>query len=251
MARRKKPTICISISETGHVRRMDRSDAGKIKRKAIRKARSARLAAMPEVDAYSPIIDRAEARNARMKAERIRTKVVTIALKDPMVDGTGPTALTKGKHRKTSFEVMHDRGEITGPMYEAAQEIERVYMAICGAVMCRGMPLAPTSKGEPVPMAEKIAWAHAKRFKPWADRLSARKNGGGPPALEIVIDVVVDGRVVTDIDTEHRWRRGYAKHLTRRSLLEYAEMAGWAKKGEVLEFDRTSPQFVRRYEMAA
>ena len=136
-------------------------------------------------------------------------------------------------------------------MYEAAQEIERVYMVICGAVMCRGMPLAPTSKGEPVPMAEKIAWAHAKRFKPWADRLSARKNGGGPPALEIVIDVVADGRVVTDIDTEHRWRRGYAKHLTRRSLLEYAEMAVWAKKGEVLELDRTSPQFVRRYEMAA
>lgn len=148
-----------------------------------------------------------------------------------------PTPLTRLRHRKTSFARMCDKREVTGEMLEAAQEIDMVYMAITGALFGRSMPLEPRSPGAKATMSDRIAEAHTRRFKPWADALSKRRNHGAPPSLELVIDVVVDGRSLSDIDAERGWRNGFGKYLVRRALLEYAVVARWAPMNALDNFD--------------
>lgn len=240
----RQPAVRIDVGKDGRQRRIDLAKQRQ-KRDAAASTRDQRHAEAPPIEVYSPIVARLEAKQQRDKEDRSRARALRVALRDPQVDGTGPTALTKGRHRKTSFEVMCEKQEITGAMFEAAQEIDRVYHAICGALICRGASSEPGGRAAATPIAERFAWAHAKRYKPWALVLSARRNSGGPPALEVVIDVVVDGRGLRQIETDRRWKHGYAKYLVRRALLEYAEMAGWVR-GEVALFDTHHPAFAVR-----
>lgn len=148
-------------------------------------------------------------------------------------DNSGPTALTKAHQVKSSFARLCDNREIDGAMYQAASEIDRVYMALCGGLMAGSSSAEPKSRSMAAAMPESVATAHAKRYLPWAVEMARRRNGGGPPAVEIVIDVVVDMRSLDTIDRERRWRNGTAKRVLRLALLEYAVMAGWVPSSEL------------------
>lgn len=148
------------------------------------------------------------------------------------------TSLTLARHTKPTFVRMCEakapnRPEISGVMLQAAQEIDRIYMALTGALMAGSCSTEPRSRAIAPSIPESVATAHAKRYKPWADRLSAKRKRGGYPALEIVIDLVVDMRSASVIDCERGWRHGTAKTILRAALMEYAVMAGWAAAKEL------------------
>lgn len=148
------------------------------------------------------------------------------------------TSLTLARHVKPTFARMCEakppkRPEISGVMLQAAQEIDRVYMALTGFLVAGSCSIEPRSRATAPSMPESIATAHAKRYRPWANRLSDKRKRGGYPALEVVIDLVVDMRSASTIDAERGWRHGTAKTVLRRALMEYAVMAGWAPSKEL------------------
>lgn len=174
------------------------------------------------------------ARKARAKAARKREGAIRRAYRLRIGKGDQTaTVQTTARHSKTSFARMVDRKEITGPMMQAAQEIDRVYMGLTGMLVMGGSAMEPRSKGQAAAMPEAVATAHAKRYLPWARLMADWRKRGGPPALEIIIDVVVDGRPLTCIDRERQWRNGTAKHVVRLALLKYAVLAQWAPSADM------------------
>ncbi|QZN99780.1 hypothetical protein [Chenggangzhangella methanolivorans] len=148
------------------------------------------------------------------------------------------TPHTRRQHRKTSFERLCDERAVTGDMAQAAQEIERVYLAICGAVVIGGLGLERGGGGGSAgPISDGVAMAHASRYKPWADEMARMRKGGDWPFLEIVIDVVVDGRTFRDVETEKRMRNGAARHALCWALLKYGVMARWCDVSVLREYE--------------
>lgn len=214
---------------------------------AIRgEARSAQIAAnsMPATISISAA-RRARAKDARKRAnasmreyrKATRETSVEVSSDDPERCKVPPTPLTKKRHRVGSLARMFERKEITRDMLQAADEIDAVYLALTKGLMAKGMQMEPRSPGGKVEMSDKLADAWSRRYRPWADVLSKRKKNGGPPWLEVVIDVLVDGRSVSEVDDDRGWRHGFAKYIVRRSLLEYAALAGWAPKDAAMRFD--------------
>lgn len=206
------------------------------------------IAANSSPEAIAAAADRRIAVRAWKKRNNASLRAYRKGIMDTLVETAKrvpPTPLTRLRHRKCSFARMCDRKEITGEMMQAAQEIDLVYMAISGALFGKSMPIEPRSPGNRGTMSDKVADAHINRFKPWADELSRRKKHGGPPCLEIVIDVVVDSRSLSDIDAERGWRNGFANYIVRRSLLEYAVKAKWAPPEALDRFDRLMGLSVR------
>lgn len=161
--------------------------------------------------------------------------------------GVSPTQQTVRKHRKSSFAKMCDDREIDGLMLQAADEIGEVYDAItCGLTAKSPSNLDRVDGSRQRDMVSAIAFAHKARYKPWADELSRRAKRGGPPALETVFDIVIDGWNTSTVDHSRRWRHGFSKYLVQRALLEYAVMAGWAPMSDLTGFDRAHGSFARR-----
>lgn len=185
-------------------------------------------------EAMAVIISVSEQRKARAKTARRLEGAVKRAYRKRIGKGVATiTEQTASRHTKTSFARMVDRKEITGPMMQAAQEIDRVYMGLTGMLVMGGSAMEPRSKGQAAAMPEAVATAHAKRYLPWARLMADWRKRGGPPALEIIIDVVVDGRPLTCIDRERQWRNGTAKHVVRLALLKYAVLAQWAPSADM------------------
>lgn len=173
-------------------------------------------------------------RKLRAKAARKRDGAIKRAYRMRIGKGDQTaTVQTSARHSKTSFTRMIERREVTGAMLQAAQEIDRVYMGLTGMLVMGGSAMEPRSRGQATAMPEAVATAHAKRYKPWADMMSAWRKQGGPAALEIVIDVVVDGRSLSCIDRERHWRNGTAKAVVRMALLKYAVLAHWAPSSDM------------------
>ncbi len=188
--------------------------------------------------------DRSARRAASAKVDADRAKAIKKLLRPVRGDDSGPTPLTRIKHQPSSFERMLSSREITGEMLQAAQEIEAVYAALCGQLMVRGFRVERGSRGEAAPMAERVAFAHAKRFKPWADALSRRKVLHGDPTLACIVAVLVDRDSCTNCDRRHRMASGKSKYLVRRGLLEYAVVAGWARADLLAKLDNEHSKFV-------
>lgn len=148
-----------------------------------------------------------------------------------------PTPELVRQHRKSSFARLCDAGKVTGEMMQAAQEIEAVYMALTRGLLARAQTYERTDPSARKDMPLAIALAFRDRYKPWADLLSARKKRGGPPALEIVTEIVIHQGWLREEDQARGWRRDTAKRILLRALLEYAVMAGWASAGELVRFD--------------
>ncbi|MCP4385927.1 MAG: hypothetical protein GY798_31710 [Hyphomicrobiales bacterium] len=168
------------------------------------------------------------------RARRARRVTLAAAGAGP---STGPTRQTQAKFIKPSFARWIDQGAVTGVMLQAATEIESVYFAKTSGLKIRPPQWERVSGGAAAPLAERIAIANRDRYGPWAHRLSQRFKRGGPPALETTVDIVIDQAIAAAIDAARRWRKGTAKVVTRRALLEYAVMAGWAPYADLDRFD--------------
>ncbi|RXF72108.1 hypothetical protein [Hansschlegelia zhihuaiae] len=148
------------------------------------------------------------------------------------------TPHTRRQHRKTSFERLCDERVVTGEMAQAALEIERVYLAVCGAVVVRAQAIEPRGgRGGTGPMSDEVAMAHASRYRPWADEMARLRKAGDWPMLEIVIDVVVDGRTLRDVEIDKGMRNGSARHALCWALLKYAVMARWADAALLVQYE--------------
>ena len=69
--------------------------------------------------------------------------------------------------------------------------------------------------------------AYRDRYRPWAERLAASRAQNGPPILQTVIDIVIDGRTATDLDRAHHHRRGTCVRWLVYGLDLYGQIAGW------------------------
>ncbi len=128
--------------------------------------------------------------------------------------------------RRCSLKALHEAGSLALEHLSAAAEIERVFVALTAGLFARPRQEAIRG-GRPRDMTEAAAIAYGDRFRPWAATLSERHKAGGPPILEVVIDCVVDGLSLREIDSARRWRHGRAAAYVVEGLELYATMAGW------------------------
>jgi hypothetical protein len=88
--------------------------------------------------------------------------------------------------------MLQGKGKLNEDQVRAAREIAWVHQAITRAGRARVSRLSqidPPTGWQEIPLPERAALIHAKRFRPWAERL--RKSA--PVTLEIVLQVVVLG----------------------------------------------------------
>lgn len=99
--------------------------------------------------------------------------------------------------------MLHGKGKLDEDQLRAAREIAWVYDAITRAGRVRVSRLSqidPPRGWQEMPLPERAALIHAKRFVPWAERLRARD----PVALDIVLRVVVLGAAIYPVARKHR-----------------------------------------------
>jgi hypothetical protein len=99
--------------------------------------------------------------------------------------------------------MLHGKGKLNEDQVRAAREIAWVHQAITRAGRARVSRLSqidPPAGWHEVPLPERAALIHAKRFRPWAEGL--RKTA--PATLEIVLQVVVLGISVYSVARTRR-----------------------------------------------
>jgi hypothetical protein len=140
------------------------------------------------------------------------------------------TPQTRRNFRKSSFARLCDRGEITGDMMRAAQEIEAVYMSLTAGLWTHPPALELVSGSHEHSMPLKLAWAYKKRWQPWA-RATGQDVG-------LVVDILIDQRWLYDVARLHATRPSTVRHRFCRSLLKYAIVARWCPLSELSDYDR-------------
>ena len=70
--------------------------------------------------------------------------------------------------------------------------------------------------------------AYYCRYKPWANEM-AKYAAPGVTALSVVVDVIVEGKTLTEMDYMLNSRKGTTKRIIIDALQVYAEIAGWVK----------------------
>lgn len=169
----------------------------------------------------------------RRQAKR-RPMVNPVRAADPRVPGTWgpPDPLPGGRVRDDRSIIEKWRvDEAIHPMAaEAAYEIDTCYRAIVAGQFARTARYGEyTSPGPDTDWPAGLAIAIRDRYGPWRDAMSALYKLHHVPALEITIDLIVEGRSLREIDAAHRWRKETAARLIKWALTEYAIMAGWMR----------------------
>lgn len=99
--------------------------------------------------------------------------------------------------------MLQGKGKLNEDQVRAAREIAWVHQAITRAGRARVSRLSqidPPAGWQEIPLPERAALIHAKRFRPWAEKL--RKTA--PATLEIVLQVVVLGISVYSVARARR-----------------------------------------------
>lgn len=146
---------------------------------------------------------------------------------EPSRWGPAP-ARNRKRARRCALRSLHERGVISLEQLAAAAEIERVFLALSSGLFATARR-SEVRAGRPRDLSEAAAVAHADRFRPWAQALSLAHKQGGPPVLEVVLSVVIDGQSLREIETARRWRHGRAEACLAEGLERYAAMAGWLR----------------------
>jgi len=110
------------------------------------------------------------------------------------------------------IDLLQGKGKLDGDQVRAAREIAWVYEAITRAGRARVSRLSevdPPKGWQEMPLPERAALIHAKRFLPWAERLRAN----APTTLDIVLRIVVLGTAIYPVARRHRigWATCVAK----------------------------------------
>jgi hypothetical protein len=138
------------------------------------------------------------------------------------------TGLTEGKYREPTLRRLVRSGRIGSDECNAIDEIEFVYMKLCGDLLLKGYEIKErTSASPPQGYSSKFLDAYFKRYKPWADFWSERKKRFGDPTLEVIFDVLMSGRTGKQLDSDHGWRHGFGIKVFIDGLRDYAVAAGW------------------------
>jgi hypothetical protein len=101
------------------------------------------------------------------------------------------------------IDLLHGKGKLDNDQVRAAREIAWVYEAITRAGRARISRLSeiePPKGWQEMPLPERAALIHAKRFVPWAERLRA----SAPITLDIVLRVAVLGMAIYPVARKHR-----------------------------------------------
>lgn len=110
------------------------------------------------------------------------------------------------------IDLLQGKGKLSDDQVRAAREISWVYEAITRAGRARVSRLSeidPPKGWQEMPLPERAALIHAKRFVPWAERLRA----DAPMILDIVVRIVVLGMAIYPVARRHRigWETCVAK----------------------------------------
>ena len=101
------------------------------------------------------------------------------------------------------IDLLHGKGKLDNDQVRAAREIAWVYEAITRAGRARVSRMSeiePPKGWQEMPLPERAALVHAKRFVPWAERLRAT----APVTLDIVLRVAVLGMAIYPVARKHR-----------------------------------------------
>src|SRR5262249_22145499 len=140
------------------------------------------------------------ARDAALQRER-RRAVRDEAVRTRVPERLKPTRATAARLQPDPIETLHVRGSISDRQRDAALEIRVAFAEAASGAMMRsrrydGTRGARTFGG--VELATAASIGRRKRYRRWADVLTARV----PDAVAITIDIVVDGRSLRQVDTE-------------------------------------------------
>ena len=125
----------------------------------------------------------------------------------------GPVAELKARPASVDpIDLLQGKGKLTEDQVRAAREIGWVYEAITRAGRARVSRLCeidPPNGWQEMPLPERAALIHAKRFLPWAERLRA----AAPVTLDIVLRVAVLGTAIYPVARHHKvgWATCVAK----------------------------------------
>lgn len=116
----------------------------------------------------------------------------------------GPVAELKARPAAIDpIDLLQGKGRLSEDQVRAAREIAWVYEAITRAGRARVSRLCevdPPKGWQEMPLPERAALIHAKRFLPWAERLRAT----APTTLDIVMRVAVLGMAVYPVARHHK-----------------------------------------------
>lgn len=157
------------------------------------------------------------------------------------VKGDGGTAsgtgLTEGKFREPTLSRLIAKGKIGSAECQAIDEIEYVYMQLCGRLWLKGYEIKErTSAGSHAGLSTRFLDAYFKRYKPWADEWSARRKKFNDLTMEVVFDVVMSSRTGKQLDGDRNWRNGTGLRVFVNGVRDYAAMAGWVSGVKVSEW---------------
>jgi hypothetical protein len=202
------------------------------------------------------------------RADRLRLERLRAAEQDHfertrhsfMLDGrelgyVKPTRETEAKLRPDPVARLIQNETLTRERGRAALEIREVIEALMAGMLARAADFR-TSGGKPK-IPERIALMHARHYRPWAEYVAGRpgepalqeasrpvaaippRYGRCPPALELTLDVVFDGRSLIDCERARGWRKhGTAAKLLNYALAVYADQQGWEQnRAEIAAFE--------------
>lgn len=164
--------------------------------------------------------------------EALTTVMLENAKRNLINGDQGPTVEqhTRAGLRQTTIQRLHDKGKISDDEARAADQIAEIYEAIVRGLMakCRTLDGARVDvKGRSAAldyskMSDWIADMHRHVYLPWVEIVTKEL---APGAVQLVIDVVVDGHTLNDARRARRMSYGAAFNRLVAALDRFAEIA--------------------------
>jgi hypothetical protein len=120
-----------------------------------------------------------------------------------------------------------DSGKIGPEELQAAQEIERAFMALAGGLFMRPQSMERVDGGRgqqdwPAGLAQAV-----NRYQDWANYWSAQRQQKLDHTLEITIAAVIDQRQIKTIAMDMGFHARRVTDAVKGGLRDYAIRAGW------------------------
>lgn len=163
-----------------------------------------------------------------------------------------PTAQTESKLKQSTLTKMFENRNLSPEQIAAAMEIASVYQSLVARLFCRAAAMGERVNAHRPTHETALDRLHSSNYLPWATYLGGRADHGKhdgipvygvegrcPVALELTIDVVVDGMSLDECERLRHWRKkGTAGELLGYALMVYTDIAGWERcRGRIADFE--------------